>query len=131
MTISSNYMHGMIISSNYMYGNLYQELLEELNQHGKSIEDIIWVGTNKERVDVDKFLEIAKKTDYDSGFGSQKIAKDLLIVGLDWWIERNEYDGSEWFEFKSLPKIPDQTMKIKRLWKEDKRWATLREINNE
>lgn len=112
------------------YGNFYQELLTVLDEHGKSVDDIIWVGTNKERVDVDEFLEIAKDTEYDPGFGSQEIAFDLLIVGLDWWLERDEYDGSEWFEFKALPKIPDNTMKIKYLCKEGKRWATLREINN-
>lgn len=29
-----------------------------------------------------------------------------MIVGDDWWMERHEYDGSEWWEFKELPKKP-------------------------
>jgi hypothetical protein len=27
-----------------------------------------------------------------------------MVIGSDWWLERHEYDGSEWWEFKSLPK---------------------------
>lgn len=26
-----------------------------------------------------------------------------MVVGDDWWLERHEYDGSEWWEFKRLP----------------------------
>jgi hypothetical protein len=27
----------------------------------------------------------------------------IIVVGKDWWLERHEYDGSEWWEFKTMP----------------------------
>lgn len=43
--------------------------------------------------------------DYDNGYGTQ------LLFGKVWfkdgtWLERDEYDGSEWWEYKSVPTIP-------------------------
>ena len=37
---------------------------------------------------------------------------DLLIVGDDWWLERHEYDGAEWWEFKTLPCEPFEEKKV-------------------
>lgn len=44
--------------------------------------------------------------DYDDGFGIQ------VITGCVWfednqWLERCEYDGSEWWELKKYPDIPE------------------------
>ena len=33
-------------------------------------------------------------------------ADRLRIVGKDWWLEREEYDGSEWWEFRTFPQKP-------------------------
>lgn len=40
---------------------------------------------------------------YDDGYGGQEIDSSLVIVGDDWWLERAEYDGAGWFEFKKQP----------------------------
>lgn len=83
--------------------NFKQETLEELSEHGLRWEDVEFVQTDKIRVkDKNKFLE-QMDFDYDDGFGSQEIPSELVIVGKDWWLERHEYDGSEWWEFKRLP----------------------------
>ena len=52
--------------------------------------------------------EFAKNSDfiYDSGFGGNMINLQLKVVGYDWWLERHEYDGSEWWEYKERPKLP-------------------------
>lgn len=47
--------------------------------------------------------------EYDDGFGSQE------LYGTIWfedgtWSERGEYDGSEWWEHKSCPKIDEQLL---------------------
>lgn len=86
--------------------NLKEETRAVLKEHGKTAQDVLWCG-NKEfgYFSFSELLEIAP-TDYDNGYGGQEIAKDLYIVGDDWWLERHEYDGSEWWEFKSLPKKP-------------------------
>ena len=41
----------------------------------------------------------------DSGYGSAEIREDLVIVGKDWWLERDEYDGSEWWAFHTMPEL--------------------------
>jgi len=43
---------------------------------------------------------------YDSGYGGQE------LFGTIWnndgsWLERGEYDGSEWWDFHNYPEIPD------------------------
>lgn len=45
--------------------------------------------------------------------GSPQVAEDLLIVGDTWCLERHEYDGSEWWEYKELPKEPTETIALK------------------
>ena len=44
---------------------------------------------------------------YDNGYGGQE------LYGIVWlkdgtWLERGEYDGSEWWEHRALPEIPDE-----------------------
>jgi hypothetical protein len=44
--------------------------------------------------------------DYNNGYGRQQ------VFGYVWlqdncWLERSEYDGSEWWDFKDTPLIPD------------------------
>ena len=33
-----------------------------------------------------------------------EVAEDLVVVGDNWWIERHEYDGNEWWEYKEKAK---------------------------
>ena len=84
--------------------NLKQETLECLASHGKTWADVRWIGHKNGNVKIhpDYFLEIADK-EYDDGYGGQEVNASLVIVGDGWWLERHEYDGSEWFEFKCPP----------------------------
>ena len=84
--------------------NLKEETIEILARHGKKPEDVKWVGTiNGEiRIHPDMFWELADQV-YDSGFGSNEVNRALVVVGDDWWLERWEYDGSEGWEFHTLP----------------------------
>lgn len=48
--------------------------------------------------------------EYDNGFGCQE------LFGTIWyedgtWSSRGEYDGSEWWEYNSCPKIPKEFLK--------------------
>ncbi|NCB47635.1 hypothetical protein EOM81_11535 [bacterium] len=86
--------------------NLLKETIEVLAENGKSEADVLWVGNKKAYVSWADFAEYAKNLEYDSGYGGNEIDGGLLVVGLDWWLERHEYDGSEWWEFKSLPIKP-------------------------
>lgn len=46
-------------------------------------------------------------TRYDDGYGAPEVAEDLLVIGADFWLERHEYDGLEWWEFKQMPEYKD------------------------
>lgn len=83
--------------------NLLQETIEILDRHGLSLDDIRFIHTTYgdfvPSMGGRKFLNV----DYDASYGSVHIDLNLKLVGDDWWLERHEYDGSEWWEFKKLP----------------------------
>jgi hypothetical protein len=86
--------------------NLLSETLDCLALCGKNRTDVRWVGsTNYGYFDWEYFVKIAD-VEYNDGYGSAEVASDLVIVGDDWWLERQEYDGSEWWSYKSLPTKP-------------------------
>ena len=94
--------------------NLLKDTLEELQQNGKTEADVRWVGNKTHKATWNAFKSVAD-TEFDGGFGFAKVAQDLLIVGDNWWLERHEYDGSEWWEYKELPKEPIETIDLKAL----------------
>lgn len=94
--------------------NLLKETKDILERNNKTLKDIKWIGNSKYYVDIERFIELAN-VEYDSGYGSPQVAQDLKIVGDNWWLERHEYDGSEWWEFKSIPTIPNEKMELKAL----------------
>ena len=53
------------------------------------------------------FLE-ALDFEYDSGYGSQHIGGVIWLNETNEWLERREYDGSEWWEHMYCPDIPDE-----------------------
>jgi len=87
--------------------NLKNETLEILKKNGKSFDDVEWIGSKTHQIRKEDFLVLAD-VEYDEGYGCMEVANDLLIVGKDWWLERHEYDGSEWWEFKIIPKKPKE-----------------------
>ena len=94
--------------------NLLKETEKILKENGKSFDDVKWIGNKDYYIDIDKFIEVAD-TEYDDDYGGAKVALDLIIVGKDWWLERAEYDGSEWWEFKQMPKKPKKELELKAL----------------
>lgn len=87
--------------------NLKDETFEILNDYGKTWDDVEWIGSVSRNLTIDKnqFLILADR-EYDNGYGGNEVSLDLVVVGKDFWLERHEYDGSEWWEFKQLPKKP-------------------------
>lgn len=85
-----------------------QETIDVLGQNGKTLDDVVAFGSTRGYITRDQFVELATGLTYNSGFGGQEVAKDLVIVGDGWWLERDEYDGSEWWSFKTTPDVPDR-----------------------
>lgn len=82
--------------------NLLEETVNVLSKFEKSTSDVRWIGGKGFIGDWADFESIAN-FEYDNGYGGNEIDSTLKIVGDDWWLERGEYDGSEWWEFKILP----------------------------
>ena len=85
-----------------------------LHRHNKTMDDVLWVSIKYDDSDVaykiDKSLFILKADrEYNNGFGLSEVNRYLTLVGEDFWLERHEYDGSEWWEYKSMPVEPEKT----------------------
>lgn len=107
-----------------------EETLQILALNKKTPLDVLWCGSEEFGwFSWEDFMEVAPDV-YDNGLGGEEIAKDLLVVGVDFWLERHDYDGSEWWEFKSLPKKPEYYKKPTTIRNGDS-WATLEEMNRE
>lgn len=90
--------------------NLWEETISVLKNHSLTWEDVDAVVLDGDNVIIskDNFERVARETNYDSGYGSAEIRGDLIIVGWNWWLERVEYDGAEWWELKTKPFIPNE-----------------------
>lgn len=110
--------------------NLKEETLEILEDNGKSKEDVRWAGCIDFSIPLSEFWSLADQ-EYDSGYGAQEVAADLIVAGDDFWLERYEYDGAEGWDFKEMPTIPSEERSVKTLIGRDagQWWATLKQIN--
>lgn len=90
--------------------NAKQEFLHEVNN--KAIK-CVEIRVNQSDIDLkidftdEEYTLFLEKLniEYDSGYGGQE------LYGLIWysngdWSERGEYDGAEWWEYKTTPEIP-------------------------
>ena len=112
--------------------NLLKDTKEFIEKLGYTPEDIIFIGSEQSghSCSWDEYLLIAN-IDYESGFGPQKIAHDLIIVFSDksnLW--RNEYDGSECWEYSATFKMPKKLKKLVAVTNNDM-WQSLEEIHAE
>lgn len=90
--------------------NMYNETIDILKENGKTESDVIWFGHlsyDYEALEYprDKFKAFLNY-EYDEGYGLSEVDERLYVVGRDWWLERHEYDGLEWWEYKTLPNRP-------------------------
>jgi len=93
--------------------NLLKETKQVLSRNGLAISDVEWFGTDdcEFTCDLEDFLDI----NCDDGYGSVEVGADFVVVGSDFWLERNEYDGSEWWEFKRMPVKPSNKKTVSKL----------------
>jgi hypothetical protein len=100
--------------------NLWVETIEFLRDHSLIWEEVDYVILDGECViDKKNFEEVARDTNYDSGWGAQEIRGDLMLVGWNWWAVRKKYNGSEWWELRTMPIIPHEIETITKLTTND------------
>ena len=85
--------------------NLLKETVGRMMEYGKSPEDVLFVMDRDSWCSWEEFVKNAD-FEYNDGYGGHEIELELKVVGKDWWLERGEYDGSEWWEFKTMPTQP-------------------------
>ncbi|NUM35664.1 MAG: hypothetical protein HUU50_14045 [Candidatus Brocadiae bacterium] len=111
--------------------NLLLETLEKMEQHSKTKNDVLWVGSHdgKYCITWDEFSLLSDK-EYDRDSPRQIVAKDLVIAGNGWWLERKEYQGTEWWVFLELPQKREGKTFQKIFCDEQKSkgWMSLEEI---
>lgn len=93
--------------------NLKKETMEAIEESCHTIADIDYCDIKEEyeygkynilsfsNIDIDK-LNIM----YDDGYGAQNIF-GFIVFKDSTWLERGEYDGSEWWEYKKKPILKD------------------------
>ena len=111
--------------------NLLQETIQSIKRSGHEIKDIMFIGSEHSGHSCTwKEFETLADQDYDDGYGAAKVAIDLIIVfkdGAKMW--RGEYDGSEWWNFSTPFKMPEETHPIKNLFTNSVGWDELNRIN--
>lgn len=98
--------------------NLKDETLECLKIAKRGAHEVEFVTDGETSCMFTDFLLRAKDINYDDGFGGNEVNLSLKVVGADFWLERCEYDGSEWWEFKTLPTKPLKSGAVKILERE-------------
>ena len=97
--------------------NLLKETIEDIASAGKTPEQIVFIGSEQSghQCTWQEFQTLAN-IDYDSSFGAQEVASDLIIVfndGSKMW--RHEYDGSENWDYSTPFVAPAEVKPIVRL----------------
>lgn len=114
--------------------NLLRETVKALTENNKSAANVLWCGSPEFGFFTWNEFTLLADTYYDNGYGGQEVAKDLLIVGSDFWLERSEYDGAESWDFKTTPIKPanhviPHALTCHQSHDHNNSWATLKELN--
>lgn len=90
-----------------MLTNLLKETLNVMESCNKKWEDIDFIAfKDNTTISLEDFKKFAN-FEYDSGSCGAEVSENLVIVFKDGsWLERAEYDGSEWWEYKKTPEKP-------------------------
>ena len=107
--------------------NALNELIDVCKYNWKSLEDIDywWVGCDDDEnqcIFNSDSIEIMKKflndnySNYDNWWGSQELYWEIVFKDKT-WLERWEYDWSEWWEYKKCPerKLSKDEVRIKEI----------------
>lgn len=111
--------------------NLLDETKSAISRSKHSTDDVRFVGSRDEKLGIpwsqaEKVLDI----DYDAGYGGQEIAADLVVVFTDGgFLRREEYDGSEWWEYEPPFRGPETQKPFKLVKLTSYRTRLLVEIN--
>ena len=117
--------------------NFLQETIEAIKESGRDVDEVKCIRSFDGEFECtwEHFLTIAN-FDYDCGFGSQKIASDLILVFFDYtYFQRSEYDGSEEWEYneplEEYKGIVKPLSKLSVLGTDRIGWCSVSDLNSE
>jgi len=112
--------------------NFLSETCKAISDSKHTPADIKYIGSSDGySCKWDQFEMLANHT-YDNGYGSAKIPSDLVIVFRDGhYLEREEYDGSEWWRHVQPFKIPRKQFMITKVIGTGYSSGGLKELNTE
>lgn len=98
--------------------NVAKELAQQCVKHGKSPSDIVWIDIwitecysdsihyvltpNHTEKELKAFLEASFELNYNNSYGARELDGCVFFTDGS-WLERNDYDGLEWWEHKTVP----------------------------
>lgn len=85
--------------------NLLEETLEMLELCDKDESDVIQVQGLDYSISWQEFKDRAKIIDYNEESSVVEINLFLRIIGDGWWLERDEYNGSEQWVWRTPAKL--------------------------
>ena len=93
--------------------NLLKETEKAFAEHHYDWDDVSFIACQDFSISIENFREVAAAANYETGYGAQIVARDLVIVMRDGhWFSRGEYDGSEWWQFNRRPRYPREHQNI-------------------
>lgn len=71
--------------------NLYETVIECLNENKHTFEDVIWIGNSQFSIPIENFVTLSKQLSDSGRFDYEHLSKDIKIVGKDFWLEINPF----------------------------------------
>lgn len=88
--------------------NLLNETEEELATYGLTWDDVKFVRAHGCCfTDIDQIRSMMD-FNYNADYGMREVDLSLVVVGDNWWLERETFDGAEWWELGTMPTRPEQ-----------------------
>lgn len=94
------------VDSTILCASLARESFDEATFEYREIKYVLKTEFNGN--DYDEFLK-SLDFQYDAGFGGQLLFGTIFYANGT-WSERGEYDGSEWWVYKTCPEIPKECL---------------------
>ena len=109
---------------------VWDDLMDALSYHGKSVEDVKWVGSKDFSVPLDNFYNLCRKIPYTE---DSDIPTDLLVVGEDFWLERVfvNHDAIGLWQYRTFPVKPEKEFQLSTLSLSDLSWEEQRQACDE
>jgi len=87
---------------------LTKTTINALYYYGKTPRDVRWVGSSDGRFvsTWQEFLQLAQEVEDPKDYPSAAVPFDLVIVGVNWWLERSfiSQGAQRWWILKELPR---------------------------